>query len=224
MNFLEEVLSFIFTNECEICGKVSEKYICNKCKEKIEKSKIFLNKIDDYKNDKTKYFGEHAYIFLYDEPIRKKILEYKFYNKPYLSKMFSEFLIKNEKLCRFFEKYDIIIPVPMTKKKMWKRGYNQSELIARILTKKYKKLYLDKYSLIKYKENKTQSTLNKTERIENVKNVYRVQSKEIIKQKNILLIDDIYTTGATCNECSKILKQNGCKQIGIFTIAKDFKT
>ena len=75
--------------------------------------------------------------------------------------------------------------------------------------------------LIKIKDNKIQSTLNKQQRIENVKNAYKLKNIQIIKQKNILIIDDIYTTGATVNECAKVLKQQNCN-VSIITIAKDF--
>ena len=73
----------------------------------------------------------------------------------------------------------------------------------------------------KVKNNNTQSKLNKEERAENVKNVYKITSNKEIINKNILLIDDIYTTGATLNECSRMLKQAGAKKIDVLTIAKD---
>ena len=75
--------------------------------------------------------------------------------------------------------------------------------------------------LIKIKNNVAQSTLSKSERISNVKNAYEIQNEKLINCKKILLIDDIYTTGNTVNECSRILKYKGAKEIGIFTISKD---
>ena len=69
--------------------------------------------------------------------------------------------------------------------------------------------------------NKTQSILSKKERIENVKNVYNIKNKKELANKNVLLIDDIFTTGATTNECSKILKLAGAKNVDILTLAKD---
>ena len=68
---------------------------------------------------------------------------------------------------------------------------------------------------------KPQSSLNKEDRIKNVENVYSIKNQEKIINKKILLIDDIYTTGSTVNECSKVLKQAGVNNIGILTIAKD---
>lgn len=221
MNFLKNMLFFIFSRKCEMCETISESYICDKCKRKIENSKLYLNKVDDCSKDDTKYFDEHAYIFDYTSLIRKKIIEYKFKNKPYLGKMFSEFFVKNEKMCGFLKKYDIIIPVPMTNKKIKERGYNQTEIIARIISQNIPNITMQKNVLTKYKDNKVQSQLNKKQRQQNVQNVYKLNNEEIIKEKNILIFDDIYTTGATCNECAKTLKKAQPSKIGIITIAKD---
>ena len=237
MNFLEKALNFIFPPVCGICGKMKDSYLCKECQNKIENDLVFLNKTDIYKTDKNqrnhystnndsyltniKYFSTHSYLFSYTTPIREKILQYKFKEQAYLANMFSEFFVKNEKLCRNLKKYDIIIPVPMTKKKVRKRGYNQSELIAKLIAKNIPNLKLESHVLVKINENKTQSTLNKRQRQENVKNVYKLQNVEKIKEKNIILFDDIYTTGATVNECAKVLKYGGANQITVLTIAKD---
>ena len=80
---------------------------------------------------------------------------------------------------------------------------------------------LEKDVLVKTQNNIAQSTLNKKEREQNVKNVYKIINREKIKNKNILLIDDIFTTGATANECSKLLKLGQAKKVDLLTIAKD---
>ena len=221
MNFLNNALYFIFPPECEICGKVAKNYICNKCFEKLKNEKIYNPQIKNYEIDMQNV--KHLYIFKYEGEIRNKILSYKFKDKPYLYKMFSEFFVKNEKICGFLKKYDIIIPVPMTRKKLAQRGYNQSELIAKEISKNIKTLIYEKNILIKVKNTALQSSLNRKKRLENVKNVYKVQNEQKIKEKNILLFDDIYTTGATCKECIKNLKESGAKEICILTIAKDFE-
>ena len=119
---------------------------------------------------------------------------------------------------KLFGSYDIICAVPIHKKRKAERGYNQSELIARELAKsipniKYKNL------LIKTKNNKRQSDLKKLERAKNVINVYEMQNRQIIANKRIVLVDDVYTTGNTVNECSRILKQSGAKEILVITLA-----
>ncbi len=228
MKLFENVLSLIYPPACNICGKEGKTYLCENCKNKLEQEKIYVPKLEIVNGI------EHCYLFEYKGIIREKILQYKFGNKAYLANFFFEFFVKNEKVCGFLKKYDIIISVPMSKKKIAKRGYNQSELIAKKIAKDTNNfnilkdntvnnstLKLEKNVLIKVKDNKTQSTLNKIERMENVKNVYKIQNEQKIKQKKVLLFDDIYTTGATTTECIKVLKNAGAKEVGILTIAKD---
>ena len=143
-----------------------------------------------------------------------------YYLTHYFLFLLLEFLNNYQKEYIQFKIYDIIIPVPISKKRKKERGYNQSLLIARKISSK-EKIKLGDKVISKVKNNNTQSKLNKEERAENVKNVYKITSNKEIINKNILLIDDIYTTGATLNECSRMLKQAGAKKIDVLTIAKD---
>ena len=189
--------------------------MCKKCEQSLYRQLVLG--IDDYSEDKEKEFKEHMYLYQYDGAIRKLLLKYKFQEKSYLYKIFIK---KNQKICLFLKKYDIIIPIPISKKRMKQRGYNQSALIARKISKEFNIKYYED-CLLKDKHTEAQSSLSKEERTKNVENVYSVKNQEKIINKKILLIDDIYTTGNTVNECSKILKQAGAYKIGILTIAKD---
>lgn len=200
---------------CGICGKGINTYLCKKCEKKLKNIAIFGK--DEYLD---KDFEKHYYIFKYDNFIRSLIIDYKFNEKPYLYKSFLEFLNKYQKKYVQFEIYDIIIPVPISKKRKKERGYNQSLLIAKKIAKN-ENIKLKDNVIVKVKNNITQSKLNKEERAENVKNVYKITKNKEIIDKNILLIDDIFTTGATLNECSKMLKQAGAKKVDVLTIAKD---
>jgi len=218
IDILPKILSIIYPQVCLICGRPVQKEICNKCE-------LMLNRqlalgIDDYTLNNEKEFDEHMYLYAYDGIIRKLILQYKFQEKSYLYKIFVKNLKNNKKMYLFLKKYDIIIPVPISKKRIKQRGYNQSSLLALEISKVFNIEYNDN-SLIKSKHTESQSSLNKEERIKNVENVYSVKNQEKILNKKILLLDDIYTTGSTVNECSKVLKQEGAKNIGILTIAKD---
>ena len=212
---LESLLNLLYPNVCGFCGSLNKNSLCESCEEKLNRT--IINKIDYYDD---MYFAEHYYLFKYKDEIRNYILDYKFNDKSYLYKSFAKIIIKNEKKCDFFEKYDIIIPVPIHNKRKNERGYNQSELIARDIAKS-SSLKLVKNSLIKVKNNSKQSTLNKDERRINTVGAYEVINKEQIQNKSIILLDDIFTTGNTVNECSKVLIKNGAKNIGILSIAKD---
>ena len=120
------------------------------------------------------------------------------------------------------KKYDIIIIVPVSKQRKLERGYNQSELIAKEISKIIK-VPITRKILYKIKNTVPQSSLNKKQREENARDVYQVSNVTKLYSKKILLIDDIYTTGNTINECAKVLVQKGIKRtdIGVLTIAKD---
>ena len=212
MNLLEKVLEYIFLLCCGVCGKLGEGYLCKECEKELNKYTINCN---DFKQ-KT----DILHIFQYKELIRKLIIQYKFNNKSYLYKTFCEFIVKNKKAFDFIKSYDIIIPVQMNKKKKALRGYNQSELIAKELAKTAKiKIFTD--VLIKTKNNKVQSSLNKQDRKNNVKDVYKLVKKEKIYNKKVLIFDDIYTTGATIEACKKEILTANVKSVGILTLAKD---
>lgn len=172
---------------------------------------------DNYQNN---FFNTHFYLFKYEGIIRNLLIKYKFNEKAYLYNSFCEFIKKYQKELLKNEIYDIIIAVPISKKKYKIRGYNQSTLLASKIAKNMN-IKFEKNIIVKTKNNTSQSTLTKEKRKQNVKGVYKILNKKSILNKRILLIDDIYTTGATVNECSKLLKENGAKLIDVFTIAKD---
>ncbi len=198
------LLQILYPKQCLICGKLEQDTICSKCYKNLK----IEGKIDVYNN---KSFNEHLYLFKYEGKVRNMIIDYKFNDKAYLADLFTKTILKNEKICRKIKKYDIIIPVPIHKKRKSERGYNQSELIVRNLAKNLKtELVTD--LLIKQKNTLPQSSLSKKQREENVKQVYKLQNKQKIENKKIILLDDIYTTGATAEECSKLLKRVRCKR------------
>ena len=202
---------------CGICGKLDQKSLCNKCKIKLQKNAIC--KIEDYKNTSS-YFDEHIYLFQYNGEIRDAILKYKFDEKSYIYRTFLEFIKNNENICAQIKKYDIIIPVPISKKRLNSRGYNQSSLIAKNLAQELNIEYSEKI-LIKIKDNKPQSEMKQDTRKSNVSGVYKVINEERINNKKVLIVDDIFTTGSTVDECAKVLKENNAESVGVFTLAKD---
>ena len=212
---IEKTLEYIFLPSCGICNKLGEGYLCKKCEKELKKYELNLYGVENINN-----YIEKLHVFKYEKMIRELIIQYKFNEKSYLYKTFCEFIIKNKKVFDFIKSYDIIIPVPIHKTRMRKRGYNQSELIAKELAKKLNIGY-NKKVLIKVKKNKPQSILNKKERKENTENVYKIINKEKIYDKKILIFDDIYTTGATINACIKEIEKAKVKKIGVLTLAKD---
>ena len=220
-----KILNLIYPPICGICGKFNDDFLCPKCQKILENEAVFgIDKYEKIKIEKNlqerKYFNEHLYIFEYEGIIRRIILKYKFQDKAYLYKTFVNFLLKNKNFFEFIKKYDTIIPVPISRKRRAMRGYNQSELIVKEIAN-FTNLKEESDCLFKIKNVIEQSKLNKEERQKNIQGVYELRNKEKLYKKKILLVDDIYTTGSTVNECSKVLRGAKPKQIGIFTIAKD---
>lgn len=208
---------------CGICEKINKDGLCPKCNLELKKQaeENILQKEEIEENiKKEKYFEELMYIFKYEGQVRKLILDYKFNEKSYLYKTFVNFLLKNEKIFENIKKYDKIIPVPISKKRNKERGYNQSMLIAEEIANKTN-LELVNNCLIKTKNIIEQSKLNKEDRQQNIQGVYSLQNERLITKQKILLVDDIYTTGSTVNECCKILQQANPKTIGVLVLAKD---
>lgn len=227
----EKIIAIVFPNKCAICDKIIEKNsICPLCKNRIYKRmhinrKVYLTseKIDE----KYYNFDEFMHLFKYEGIIKEKIIQYKFVRKSYLYKFFAEIIAENDRVIKYISKYDYIIPVPLNKYRKRERGYNQTELIIEEVKKIFNSSgndsQLENKILIKKKNSKRQSKLNKIDRKNNLKGAYTINLKEVykIKNKKILLFDDVFTTGSTVNECSKEIKKFNPKKIGILTIAKD---
>ena len=223
-------LDFIFPPVCVICGKINKNWICEKCNQKLEKYRecMYLTKVENLKfvsSGKTvykkPYFDEQYYIFSYKKLIRKLIIKFKFSDASYISHFFANEIFRDKKINDIFLSYDIMCLVPMDKKSKNLRGYNQTELILRKLIKNKIAIDIQFDLLKKVRKTKTQSLLSGVDREENVRDAYSIKDTQIVYGKNIILFDDIYTTGATSNEISRLLKQSGAKKILIFTIAKD---
>ena len=209
--------NFIYPPVCGICGKLNNEFLCGKC-EKMLKNQSKFEIIENKYN--SNFYDNHLYIFQYQGIIRKIILDYKFNEKAYLYKTFVNFLLKDKKFFNILKTYDTIIPVPISKNRKKQRGYNQCLLLSKEISK-ILQIENNNNCLYKKKDILPQSTLNKEEREQNIKGAYELKNIETIKNKRILLIDDIYTTGSTLNECAKILRKGKPNKIDCFTIAKD---
>ncbi len=156
-------------------------------------------------------------VFEYTNKIVACVHKYKYSGQKFLCEPMAAFL--TEYLARWDISPDIVTSVPMFKKKEKARGYNQAKILAEIVAKNFNLPYLD--LTIKVKDNPSQTTLHFKERQDNVKDVFDINKahKAEMSGKTILLIDDVYTTGATASGVSSVLKKNGAKQIYVLTLA-----
>lgn len=221
---LEKILNILYPPVCGMCGKINKEFLCDDCKKVIEAKKQDIVECYDRNN---LFFEKHFYIFDYTDIIRKLIIDYKFNDCSFLYKTFEKILINDKIICDFIKCYDIIIPVPIHEKRKRERGYNQTYLIISDFIKELNYLYKTNIQcnniLIKVKNTNKQSSLNKKDRIENIKDSFCIDHNktEDIKNKRLLIFDDVYTTGSTVNECAKVLIKENPKTIDVFTLAKD---
>ncbi|MFQ5586871.1 MAG: double zinc ribbon domain-containing protein [Thermodesulfobacteriota bacterium] len=115
--------------------------------------------------------------------------------------------------------YDIITPVPLHRKRLRERGFNQSLLLARGVAKRLK-VPVDYLNLKRIRATTPQINLSGNERRVNVRKAFEVGNGVVFSGKRVLLIDDVYTTGATVSECSKALEKAGAREIGVLTLAR----
>ena len=209
-NFLEFALSCFFPHQCPYCRKIIRSGLteCEEC-------------LRNFPKEPKKMMTPVGILciapFAYEAAVRNSIIDFKFHGNSFNAKSYAKAICRVIEYCDMLDDFDVITFVPLSKKRRNERGFDQSELIARyvgsILGKKVKAL------LIKARQNKNQYELNLSERIENVKGVYKPVNRDLIENENILIIDDIFTTGNTLAECCRILRENGAKSIICMTIA-----
>ncbi len=200
----EAIIDTFFPVRCPYCNKVidREDYACVDCKKLFPKS------------SNSKYaFGNYicSAPFYYEGIFSKAVKTFKFGNCGGYAKQLSFMVVQSVHEIHKEINFDIITCVPMHKDDLKKRGYNQAELLARECAKIMNIPYVD--TLEKHKKNKIQHSIKAYERAKNVKGVYKLTQKDIVKGKNILIIDDIITTGHTLGECARILTKGKCKSV-----------
>jgi len=201
----------LFPRKCVGC-QAKDFWICEKCLVGIPKS--FENPFDwstsvfEYRNKvirkaiwKIKFSKKYSVLEDLDKPMRES---------------FFKFLEKKKVL----SKEIILIPIPITKRSMKVRGYNQSLLICKMISKNIKNVKVESSALFKSKNHLPQNKIrNRNQRLENVKNSFAIKNKSKIDGQVVILVDDVTTTGATLKEAKKILKENGAKKVLGFSIA-----
>ncbi len=209
------LINLIFPKHCPLCDEIIEPFakICEECD---IKSYQFLDKsIDDYFHFS---FDDIISVYEYKDVVRDGIKRFKFNSLRENGKFFASKMAEIIKL-HYEQDFDLIVAVPMTLKSKKLRGYNQAEVLAQYLAKELKMPFVNDV-LIKTKTNQIQHKLDKSKRRQNVKGVFEVSKTTDIKDKNILLVDDIITTGSTLDECSRVLKSAGANKVYCATIAK----
>lgn len=209
------LLDLIFPSRCIICRQLLNSnvpiHICSKCITEVE----FYNKDIvplSLGGGIRSYCDGVVCVGKYQHSLKKALRDYKFNDRPSFYRAFGELIA--DKINRVLIQYplDVIVPVPMSRKRKAQRGYNQAALIA-TKASQILSVPLDARSIVKVKDTLRQSSLGRQERLTNLNDAFQVLSTYPYLGKTVVLIDDIITTGSTLNECSKALKAAGAKYV-----------
>lgn len=235
MKFLKFLLTFIYPKTCMGCNTLlnynAKVELCDECSKDFEPYAGNRCVTCDRPTDNTgecsickseKLYFERGYcVYPYSGAVRNTILNFKFRN------MALYYTYLGSKMVDYYfdyimESYDYITAVPIHKKKLKIRGYNQAELLAEYISEHIDIPYI---SILKRTVNtKPQNALNKKEREANIKNAFSLIDNIDIKNKSILIVDYIFTTGTTVNECCKVLKKAGAFKVDFFSLSAKKET
>ncbi len=233
MKFFDLIEKYIFpwNATCNICNKENPENngLCENCTLLLEKvtgqrCEICLDRIDTVglcKNclEKTPYFDKVFAPFVYGKNVRNLIKRFKFNNARYLKHVLAPLMLGSLPK-EVIDECDLLIPVPLAKSRMRKRGYNQAELLCNELSIKTN-IPVDKHTLLKNEGQKQMAKLNRSERTKSVQSYYFCSNS--LENKNVILVDDIMTTGSTANECAHQLKRAGAQNVFVLVCARTDK-
>jgi len=166
------------------------------------------------------YFNR-AFIPTLYEGVMKKVIHLLKYNKKTGVMRTLEKIMRSYFNClnSSFPSLDLVVPIPLHRKKLRERGFNQAELIAKVVAK-HLQVRLTKGNLKRTKATITQTSLDRKERKRNLREAFTVKNRDEFQAKNVLLVDDVYTTGTTIKEAAKVLKEARVKDVYVFALAR----
>lgn len=239
ISFADRILRFFLPSQCSCCEKFldeEEKGFCKSCLSEIYwieppfciicGTPFISQEIENHTCgeciSKKRYFTTARAVGCYDGSLREAIHKWKYEGKISLTSIFGEWMKKGFYRYWNSSSFDLIIPVPLHKSRLRERGFNQSLLLVKELSRLTRIPY-GKRILLKKKPTTPQVELNFSEREKAIKGSFEIERKDYIEGKRILLVDDVYTTGATVNESSKVLINSGAKRVDVLTLAHTMK-
>ena len=227
------LLDLVFPKKCLSCKK-SHVFFCEDCFSLIDinpfkyclcehPQKIILDKQCRYCSEK-KLDGLYSATNYKQQQVKKLIHNFKYKNQikelayPLTLLILSHLYF----IARYLPCNSLLVPIPLFIKKKKRRGFNQTEEIGKIISEKLG-LPISLDNLVRIKNTRPQINLSRAQRQENIKQAFLVNNPKEFKRKIIFLLDDVYTTGATMEECARILKKAGAQQVWGLTVAREIK-
>lgn len=227
--FFEGFLNLIFPSKCLGCGKnlesnsviceeclskvrVNQTLFCGRCLARLPETKKICHRDFPYTLGAAASYG--------DETVKKLIHALKFQYLKAAAEPLGNLLVSYVEPLKLNIKNFTVVPLPLSSRRLKERGFNQSELIAKIFTSRFR-LPLETNCLVRSRNSKPQSeTKTLEERLKNVRECFGIKKPEAISGKNVILMDDVVTSGATLYEAANALKSAGVRKIVALTVAK----
>lgn len=239
MKFRSLLFQFLLPPQCPCCEKFLEEKqqgICSGCLSEIHwieppfcsvcgtpfVSRVIGNHPCGACTTKKKYFTIARALGSYEGSLQEAIHQWKYEGKTSLNPIFGKWML--EGLYRYWDPkfFDLLIPIPLHIERLRSRGFNQALLLVKELSH-YTGIPYRMRILQKTKPTIPQVNLSGIERMKEVKGAFHLVRKEELKGRSVLLVDDVYTTGATVNECAKVLLAGGAERVDVFTLAHAIK-
>lgn len=225
-SILESLLELVYPTQCALCGR-SGQLICAACFDSLSfiESDICLQcgKPSYFQAEQCRECRGKQFVFsqsrslgLYQGNLKELIYKLKYGNCRGLAKIFAQLLIDHIESDFFL--VDLVTSVPLSKEKQSERGFNQAQLLAEHIAGKLNQPFVG--IIYQRKETEDQSKLQADERRKNVREAFGAKQDLLSKGMDVLLVDDVFTTGSTANECSKVLRKAGAGSIRVVTIAR----
>ena len=226
MNWWSRFLDFISPRQCAICGRrlmPTEHSICSVCLLHLPRTNYQLT---PYNSKMAQLFWhlaqiERAAAFYYHEAHSETaslIYKLKYNNRPDIGEDIGRVMANEMAVAKYFDGIDALVPVPLSRKRMRQRGYNQSEQIARGISAVTLLPVITK-ALCRKNFTKSQTALNRQQRQENVAETFELRDGNLLRNKHVLLIDDVCTTGATLIACANAIKNIEGIRISVLTLS-----
>lgn len=235
--WVESALGFIYPNVCQACEKQAasarEGYVCAECWKDIQFIvPPFCRRCGlPYEGDITTEFqcgNCHDVELHFDyaraavaakSVVREVIHRFKYHQSLWFEPFLSDLLIRQAAPALAGSEWNLLIPVPLHPVKQRERGFNQAQHLARRLSQATG-IPADNRLLQRVEPTRTQTQLSRSERAANVFHAFAIRTGQVLARKNVVLVDDVLTTGATTNACARILRRNGAEKVCVWTVAR----
>ncbi len=235
--FLLAFSNIIYPKKCHGCGMAlhykNKFYLCGECFKKIKLNSppfclkcgrsiygdIGLSAVCGQCIKNKHSFDRAFFCCNYDGLTKELIHSFKYENKKYLSFLFDRLMATFIKEHMDINAFDVVVPVPLHRGKLQQRGFDQALLLSENISDTFN-IELSRGALMRKKDTKQQTFLDGEQRRQNVKGAFALKDEAVFRKKRVLLVDDVFTTGSTANECADILKKSGAQSVNLLTLAR----